>query len=163
MTNRLRRFLLALATMAGVLLVPSVVFAGAEPPAADTPPVALNSETDTDLFTLSPVLVIFVLGTVIPFLNGLITKVSTSSAVKAIVSLLLSAVAGLVTVAITPGGGAVFSEQALVAAGLAFATQLVTYLGFWKPLGVTSSVVSVTQPDGTVTAEPGKLANVGVS
>ena len=162
MTIRLRRLLLALAAAAGVLLVPSAVFAGAEPPAADTPPVAVNSEVDTDLFTLSPILVTLILSALIPLVNGLATKVTTSSTVKALISLFLSAVVGLVTVAVTPGGGAVFSEQALVAAALAFVIQAATYVGLYKPLGVTSSPVTVVQPDGNVTAEPGKLATIGV-
>jgi len=133
-----------------------------EPPAAADPPVALNSETDTDAFSLSPIIVTMILGTLIPLLNGIVTKVSTSAQVKVVLGLLLSAVAGIITVSITPGGGAVIGEQALVAAGLTFATTVVTYLGLWKPLEVTSSPITRTHADGTVEVVPGKLANVGV-
>jgi hypothetical protein len=154
MRERLRRLLIALGLVSAVVMFPALVHADAEPPAADTPPVALNSETDTDAFNLSPVMVVLIASVLIPLVNGVVTKVTTSSAVKAVVTLFLSGVAGLVTVGLTPGGGAVISQQAVIAAAITFITSTATYLGLYKPLGVTSSA----KADGT----PGALANVGV-
>ena len=175
MTDRLRRLLLAFAVTFGVVMLPTVVAADTgvhvatvvdeedpEPPAATDNPVALNSETDTDLVNLSPIYVTMILGSLIPLVNGLVTKLTTSTKVKVVIGIFLSAVAGLVTVSITPGGGAVIGEQALIAAALTFATTVVTYLGFYKPLELTSSPVTRTHADGTVEVVPGKLANVGV-
>jgi len=178
MKDRLRRFLIALGLVVGGVVLPSALAsadapaavyiatvadeADPEPPAADTPPVALNSETDTDAFNLSPILVTLILGTLIPLVNGIVTKATTSTSVKTVLSLFLSAVAGLVTVAITPGGGAVIGEQALVAAALTFITQAAMYLSLWKPLEVTSSPVTKVDENGVLVTVPGKLSTVGV-
>jgi len=143
----------------GLVLLPSQALAATVPV---DPPVALDTDTDTEVFNLSPIVVVAVLSLLIPIVNGLITKLTTSSTVKAVVSLALSIITGLITVGVTDGGGAVISKEAALAAGISFIIQTAAYTGFYKPLGVTSSPVTHVDESGALVTEPGKLANVGV-
>ena len=158
----MRAFKLALVGLVAILAglcLPSVAFAAVD----DLTPVGPDAQqVDTALFELSPFIVSSIMGVVIPLLVGLLTKLTTPSKWKAILMLGLDAVAGLVTVSLVDGGGAVFSQSAVVAGILAFFASATSYGRFWKPLTVTSSVVTVTDDSGTRVEVPSKLATVGV-
>lgn len=162
--TRLRRWLLALGLGVGVVLIPVVGFAGTDTdPDTDLTPVGPDAQqVDSALFNLSPFIVSSILGTLIPLVTGLLTKITTPAWVKAVITAALSAVAGLINVSLVDNGGAVVSQSAVVSAVLTFVVAVTTYRGFWKPLSVTSSPVTHVNNDGNLVTEPGKLATVGV-
>lgn len=150
--------------LAVILLAPRIGLATAGEGDSDLTPVGPDSQTtDTALFSLSPFLVAVILGSLVPVLNGILTKLSTSSKVKVVFNMVLSAIVGLVTVSIVDGGGAVFSQSAVISAILAFWASITSYAGLWRPLEITSSPVAVTNEAGQRVEKPGKLATVGVS
>jgi hypothetical protein len=150
------RWLLALA--AALIVAPtSVVFAAATAPGE---PVALNTDADTSL-NLSPIIVVLISSVLIPLINGLVTKLSDSSKVKSVVTLFLSGVAGLVTVGITEGGGAIISQEALIAAAVTFVVSVALYFGVYKPFELTSSPILKVDAAGNQVVVPGKLAGIG--
>lgn len=124
-------------------------------------PVGPDTTADS-AFALDAYTVTLLFGLIIPLVNGLVTKISTSSAVKAVLTLFLSAVAGVVNVSLTEGGGAIVSQSTLKSTGLTFIVAVVTYFGLFKPVGLTSSPVTHVDENGVLVTEPGKLATVGV-
>lgn len=80
----------------------------------------------------------FLGGTIVPILVGLVTKLHASSAVKGLVNLVLSAIAGLVATAIATDG--VLTKTAVVAGFMALVASVGTYYGVLKPVGVTGAV-----------------------
>lgn len=83
--------------------------------------------------SLSAVAVTLVLGTIIPVLVGLITKMDASSKLKGALMLVLNAVQGLVIASQTTSGEAVFSVDALILFGAGVAMSLAAYYGLYKP------------------------------
>lgn len=83
--------------------------------------------------TLSALLVTFLATAVIPVLTGLATKLDASPAVKQLITAVLSAVSGLLTVATQMDGTAVISKEALVLAIGTFILTQATYLGLYRP------------------------------
>lgn len=116
-------------------------------------PIGPDAQNDSVL-SLDPFMVTIIFGLLIPIVNGIVTKASTPSGVKAILTIILSAVAALINNAATEGGGAVISEQTLKSWGLQLIVSITMYAGLYKPLGVSSTPNS----DGTA-----RLANVGVT
>jgi hypothetical protein len=90
---------------------------------------------DDTVITVPLALATVVAGIVIPIVHGLAVRFGAPAAVKVLVGLLLSAVAGLINTAVVLDGVAVFSKTAIVAAALAWVTQVATYLNVFKPLG----------------------------
>lgn len=132
-------------------------------PDSDLTPVGPDAQqADSAFLNLSPFVVSTILGTVIPILTGILTKATTPAWVKTVLTLLLSAVVGLINVSLVDGGGAVISQSALVSAILAFIVAIASYVGIWRPNGVTSSLITRVNADGVLVTEPGKLTNVGV-
>jgi hypothetical protein len=158
----MRAFKLALVGLFAVLVglwVPTVAAAAVD----DITPVGPDAQAvDTALFNLSPFIVSFILGALVPLVTGILTKLNTPSKVKAWVAVALDAVVGLVTVSMVDGGGAVISQSAVVAAVLAYFASQTSYTGFWRPHAITSSAVTITNDAGQHVEVPGKLANVGV-
>lgn len=93
----------------------------------------------------------FVVGVVIPMIVGLVTKARASSALKAILNALLSAVAGYAIVAIK-ADGAIDLYAALIGIGMTWVTSVGTHTGLLKPAGVTGA-------DGAIQRS---TANVGL-
>jgi hypothetical protein len=147
----------AVIAILGLFALPYLAAAASDQP----PPTGIDAGADA-LFELDATVVAILLGTVIPILNGLVTKLTTSSAVKAVITLVLSALAGLLTTATTEGGDSVFSEALVLNSALSFLFAIATYAGVWKPLQVTSSPVTVTDQTGQQVTVPGRLATVGV-
>ena len=132
--SRLRAATLIVVT---AVLVPTAVFA------ADTD----LEDSQTDIFDLSPQAVALITGALLPLLVGLVTKSSTSSKLKGALLITLSAVAGVIAQATVDGGGAVFSQETLLAAGIAWVAAVATHFGFWQPTGATAKVQSVGVKD----------------
>lgn len=89
-----------------------------------------------------------ILGTVIPLLVGILTKINASSGVKAVANAFLSALAGVLTTLINAGG--VFEWRSVVLTTLlTWVVSVATYYGLYKPTK-TAQVVQL------------KTANFGV-
>lgn len=94
-------------------------------------PVGPDAQTDS-LFQLDPFVVTMLLGTLIPAAIALITKASTDAWVKKVLTLILSGVAGVLTVGLQDGGGALVSFASLKSAGLAFIAAVAAYFGLLR-------------------------------
>lgn len=125
-----RRLLPVLLTTSAVIAMPAVAFA------ADTD----LEQSETDVFELAPLAVTVILGTVIPLLTGLLTKLNASPAVKGTINLLLAAIAGVITASLVEGGAAVFSSETLILAGLAWVQSVAAYLGFWQNININAKL-----------------------
>lgn len=86
----------------------------------------------------------FVVATLIPVLTALVTKAHASPGVKAVVTALLSAVAGAASVAIA-GEGAIDVGHVAISIGVAWITAVSTHFGLLKPVGVTGAEGAVAQ------------------
>lgn len=117
------------------------------------PPVTLNADSVSTLTLAAPV-VSLIVAFLIPFLNGLVTKLTTSAGVKGLLTLGLSIANGVLANALLADGSAVFTTTTLFTAIGTWVIAVLSYKELYKPFGVTSSM----QPDGT----PGKLANKGI-
>lgn len=108
------------------------------------PAVALAADTDLEnsesALNLAPLAVTAILGTVIPLLTGLVTKLTTSNKVKGVLTLTLSAVAGVVTQSLVDGGGAILSDETLILAALAWVQSIATYVGFWQNFDINAKL-----------------------
>lgn len=133
-----------MAAVAAVVAIPSVALAAAEP----TPPVVNVDTTDVSTITVAAPLVTIIVSLLIPVLNGLLTKPSTPTAVKAIGTIILNAAAALIINGVVSDGSSTFSDTTLYTALLGAVISIVSYVGIYKPINVTSN-------------EGGKLANVG--
>lgn len=88
-----------------------------------------------------------VTGTVIPIVTGIITKLSASSGLKALVSAVL---AGAVAVAGYVGewNGVGTWKQALVVGLVAFMQHAASYYGLLKPTGIAPAIQETTRGFG---------------
>jgi hypothetical protein len=127
----MRKLIAAIAVALGaVLLSPTLALA------ADTD--LENSETTT--FELSPLAVSVILGTLLPIITGLLTKLNARDWVKGLVNLVLSAVAGVITANLVVGGGAVVSDETLILAGISFVTSVASYFGFYQNVNLNAKL-----------------------
>lgn len=146
MSRKPRHALAAVAVAFGAAAVPTVAFA-----ADDTVSVA---GAEPGVFVIAAPVIMFVVSVLIPILNGLLTKYSTPPQVKAVLTIVLNAVAAFVVTATQADGTAVFSNATLMTFIFGTVVSVTSYLGLWKPVGLTSSNDAQDQP--------GKLAAVGV-
>jgi len=100
------------------------------------------------LFELDATICMFIGGTLIPILVGLITKVTAPSWLKAIIHALLAAIAGMIITATTLDGVAVFSRESLVTAFITWITGVAAYLGFLKPTEISPAINRATSGFG---------------
>ncbi len=101
---------------------------------------------------LSAVTVTFIVSFFIPVLTGLLTKISTSSGVKGLVTLVLNAVNAVVVGNMVADGSVALSKETLVTFFLGLAISVASYAGVYKPLNITSST-----PDGKLGPNSGVL------
>lgn len=80
----------------------------------------------------------FVVGSLIPALVALVTKARASDGTKAVVNALLSAIAGVLSLAIL-SGGTFDLEHALIAVALTWFSSVAAHFGLLKPAGITGS------------------------
>lgn len=95
-----------------------------------------------DTLILSPSVMTLVLGALIPFVTGLITKKIASPAVKSVCTAVLSTVAGIVTTA-QQNGGTVELEPALSNILVAFVTAISLYYGLYRPTTAAEKVQNI--------------------
>ncbi len=86
-------------------------------------------------------------GTIIPILVGVITKSTAAAGLKATALLFLSAVGGVLAVAIESNTG-IIEKPTLIAAAVTFVTAVATYFGFLKPTGVSPAANNATSGFG---------------
>lgn len=95
-----------------------------------------------------PQIISLLVGVVLPLLTGLVTKVATSPAVKAVVLLVLSGVTSVLTgfLASLTGGAPFELGTAVVAALGTFLVGVGMYFGIWKPTGAAVALQRVGSP-----------------
>lgn len=109
-------------------------------------PIGPDAQTDS-LFQLDPFIVTMLLGTLIPAAIALITKASTDAWIKKVATLILAGVAGVVTVGLQDGGGALISVDSLKSAGLAFLTAIAAYFGLLRNSEVETQLQAIGPSD----------------
>lgn len=124
-----------------LLVSPSVALA------ADS--VSVDGDSPSAYVIAAPV-VMLVISLLIPIVNGLLTKYTLPSSVKAVATIVLNAVAALVLTATQADGTAVISNTALLTFVYGTTISIVSYLGLYKPVGLTSST-----PDGKLAPTKG--------
>jgi hypothetical protein len=94
---------------------------------------------DTTL-TVDPMVVSILIGTVLPIVVGLVTKLKASSRLKALLLLTLSAVQGLIVNSTLGDGAAVLSADTLLVAAIGWVSAVASYYGLLTPTGVSPKV-----------------------
>lgn len=126
--RRLVRFLTAAVCVgAGSLIVaPTVAFAEED--------AALTVSDSGTSFVITPVYWTILTGLAIPFVVALFTKAATSTKTKAVLAIVLAAVATIIERASFADGTGVIDSAILLDALLVFGPQVLSYLGFWQPV-----------------------------
>ena len=92
-------------------------------------------------------LLAFLIGSVMPLLTGMVTKISASSRVKSVTNLVLSVLAGVLAHLMENTGKSTLLDLA-TAAITAYLAAGVTYQNLWKPAGTTAAVQNKTAGTG---------------
>ena len=100
------------------------------------------------IITLDAMVVSLLVGTLLPILVGLVTKLNVSGGVKAVLLLTLSVVQGAVVNATQVDGSAVFSKETLLLAGVGWVTAIASYYGLLKPTNISPKVNEKTAKFG---------------
>lgn len=93
-----------------------------------------------ETLTLDPLFVMAITSLLLPLAVGIVTKVSTSSGVKALVLLVSNAVAALVVTATQVDGSAVIEKETFLLWVIGLVISVATHYGVYKPTGVSNSV-----------------------
>ena len=101
-----------------------------------------NTILEVDLTVLA-----FGAGTVIPLLTAVVTKMNSSSGVKATANLVLSVIAGGVAHLVTNEGSSTILEL-ITAMAMVYLGSGVSYQNFWKPTGTSLAVQRKTAAIG---------------
>lgn len=126
-----RRLLYACALALAFIVTPVVGFdaiAHAQEVPGDAPVVEV-----LETITLNATIVLLLVNFALPILNGIILRANPRPLVAQILSAATAAVTALVVQNQQTDGSAVFSTQTLLLWGVAFGTQIASYLGVWKP------------------------------
>lgn len=102
-------------------------------------PIARADSAELEAVQLSALTVSLIVALIVPLITGVVTRYSTSSGVKGLVTLVLNAVQALVVNAIVADGTAIISRETFIAFSLSLAISIATYAGVYRPLNVTSS------------------------
>lgn len=131
---RLRRYLISVAVaMTAMFVMPSMAF-------ADEGGAPVVVEGSGSHYVLSPTVWKIVVGLVLPFLIGFITKQSMSSFAKGIVGIVVAAVSALVIRWTTLDGSMVFDSAALQDIFMVYGVQLLTYLGVYSKVNAGAGI-----------------------
>lgn len=132
----MRRLLLFL------FVVFAVVFAVAAPASAEA--VLVNPST---VVKVSPLVLAFVIGSVVPLVTAVAARLKASSPVKALLNLVLCIAGGVLAAFQANPGGLTWLQiaQAVIATYLASG---VTYSHLWKPTGVAPAIQRATRSVG---------------
>lgn len=102
-------------------------------------PVAAADDPTMRAVQLSALTVSLIVALLIPLITGLVTRYSTSSGVKGLITLILNAGQALVVNATVADGTALISRETFVAFTLSLAISIASYAGVYRPLDLTSS------------------------
>jgi len=89
---------------------------------------------------ISAVAVTLIIGTILPVLVGLVTKLDASSKLKGGLLLVLNATQGLIVASQVSDGGASFTVDAVVLFIAGVSVSLMSYYGFYKPNDVPAKL-----------------------
>lgn len=92
------------------------------------------------MITLNSTIATLIASALIPLVVGLLTKVTASAKLKAIVSIVLNAIQALIVSSVTSDGSAVISTQTLILWAIGVATSIGSYLGVWKPADINQKL-----------------------
>ena len=151
--STLRKIAAIAAVAVGVFMV------GVPTVAASAPPPVEVTTTDESTHVIAALLVTVIETLVIPHNNRELSTASTPSGVKAIGTIILNAAWALIANGLLADGSSAFSSGTLYTAVLGCAISILSYIGLYRPLNVTST--PQVQADGTTL--PGRLATVGRS
>lgn len=90
--------------------------------------------------TLSSAMVAVLLGLVLPVVVGFMTKANASDKVKIGVGIIVAGVASTVQNAVVADGSAFISAEMALNFVLVYGSQLLSYLGIWKPVRLNEKV-----------------------
>jgi hypothetical protein len=102
---------------------------------ADEPVAAVTNQIQFNAFTVSAILSL-----VIPVLTGLVTKVSAPAGFKQIVTIVLTAVAALVSQNVVGDGSSVITKEVGLLWAMNLAIAITSYLGIYKPHGTNAKL-----------------------
>lgn len=142
----MKRILLALTLVFMPVTVPTMVHAQA------TDEISSDAFSAPDAIVISAPLLSLIVGLIIPFINGWLTRITVPSNIKWVITLALSTIAGFLTTATTSDGVAVFSMTSVYTTLYTFIIAVGVYTGYYKKVGITSSV-----PNGKLGANSGVL------
>lgn len=84
--------------------------------------------------------VTLILGTLVPLVVGVLTKLNASSAIKSISMIVLNAIVALITLSQVGDGSAVFTKEGFIAFATGLIASVAAYLGVWKPIGISGAI-----------------------
>lgn len=90
--------------------------------------------------TINAALVSVLVGSLLPLLVGLVTKIELHSGIKAAILLLFSVVQGVIVTAIQTDGSAIISTEALLTAAITWISGVASYNGLLKPAEVSTKL-----------------------
>lgn len=89
----------------------------------------------------------FLVGTLIPLATAFVTKLRASPGLKAVVTLLLSVIAGTIN-SIVEAGGEFELRPTVTSVILTWLTAIASYYGLWKPTNAAPKVASIAPASG---------------
>ena len=90
--------------------------------------------------TISSLIVTILIGSVLPLVVGLITKLDAPSKLKGGILLVLNLVQGAIIAGTTSTGDAVFTADSIALFAVGVTTSLAIYYGVYKPADVSSKL-----------------------
>lgn len=118
------------------------------------------------MITLNSTFVVIIVGTLIPILVGVMTKLDASPRIKSIINIVLNGVQALIVSSVTADGAAAISKQTAVLWALGVITSIATYLGVWKPNNIPQKLLpnvgiggSSENPPVTVVGDGSSMEN----
>lgn len=99
------------------------------------------------MINIDAMLLALLSGSIIPFVTGLVTKMSASSKLKAGLSIVLAGVVAVVAYATDTAGVGTWKEATFIFVAAAIA-QASSWQGVWKPTGIGPAVADITADVG---------------
>lgn len=122
------------------LFTPLSAAAGSEvppPPAADA-----GTQADVTWLNLDAPLVLFITAALIPFVGGLIIRITANRQTQALVGLVLNALNALLITATTENGDAILSKPLVLNFAQSLTISIIMLYGVYKPLGADDKLVA---------------------
>lgn len=116
----------------------ALLLAAAMPACERTASAQDSSGLDASTVTIDKPWVAIITGLLLPLVVGLVTKLNASNTVKVAVGIVVAGLAAVITEAIQDDGSAVLGWDTLETFVMVYGTQLLTYLGIWRPLSLNA-------------------------